>query len=148
MCIRDRAELAGLDPHDLDLASGQVTVTGKGGKTRIGAIGGKAKAALQGWLDVRSERLAESETALFLNKKGKRIGHRDIQRIMARRGLSQGVESHVHPHALRHSFATHMLEASGDLRAVQELLGHANLCLLYTSPSPRDLSTSRMPSSA
>ena len=121
------AELAGLDLHDLDLASGQVTVTGKGGKTRIGPVGGKAKAALQRWLEVRGAGLSETEPALFLNKKGKRLSHRGIQHRMTRRGLLQGVESHVHPHALRHSFATHMLESSGDLRAVQELLGHANL---------------------
>ena len=121
------AELAGLDLPDLDLDSGQVTVTGKGNKTRIGLVGSRAATALRRWLDVRGAWLVEPQAALFLNKKGKRIAHREIQLRMTRRGLSQGVETHVHPHALRHSFATHMLESSGDLRAVQELLGHANL---------------------
>ena len=122
------AELAGLDLEDLDMASGEVRVTGKGGKERIGIIGKQAETALKTWLEARREFLAESpQTALFLNKKGRRISHRDIQRRMARRGLQQGVEPHVHPHALRHSFATHLLESSGDLRAVQEFLGHANL---------------------
>ena len=121
------AELAGLDLQHLDLASGEVRVTGKGDKTRIGLVGEKAQAALQRWLEVRDTWLSEAEPALFLSKKGKRISHRSVQHRMARQGLLQGVESHVHPHALRHSFATHILESSSDLRAVQELLGHANL---------------------
>ena len=121
------AELAGINLEDLRLASNEVEVIGKGNKTRIGLVGSKAKVALQRWLEVRDTWLSEAEPALFLSKKGKRISHRSIQHRMARRGLLQGVESHVHPHALRHSFATHMLESSSDLRAVQELLGHANL---------------------
>ncbi|MGB0713223.1 MAG: tyrosine recombinase XerC, partial [Gammaproteobacteria bacterium] len=121
------AELAGLNIHDLDLRDGSVRVTGKGGKERIGSIGAQAKSALRAWLDVRPTGVKESDQALFTTERGNRIAHRTVQKRMAEWGLRQGLESHVHPHALRHSFATHMLESSGDLRAVQEMLGHANL---------------------
>ncbi|MGB0721736.1 MAG: tyrosine recombinase XerC [Gammaproteobacteria bacterium] len=121
------AELTGLNITDLDLRDGSVQVTGKGGKQRIGSIGTQARAALEAWLAVRPRAVKEADQALFTTRRGARISHRTVQKRMSDRGIRQGLESHVHPHALRHSFATHMLEASGDLRAVQELLGHANL---------------------
>lgn len=120
------SELQGLDVGDIDLAVGEVKVLGKRSKERIVPIGRKAIDALQNWLAVRAEFQPE-DSALFLNLRGKRIAHRSIQLAMEKRGREQGLNTHVHPHKLRHSFATHMLEASQDLRAVQELLGHSNL---------------------
>ncbi|WGE35789.1 tyrosine recombinase XerC [Actinobacillus genomosp. 1] len=120
------SELQGLDLGDMDLAGREVRLLGKGNKERIVPIGSKALEALHHWLEVRSQ-FKPQDNAVFLNKQGGRLSHRSIQLVMQKWGEKQGLESHLHPHKLRHSFATHMLEASGDLRAVQELLGHSNL---------------------
>jgi len=121
------AELVNLDLQQLDLRQGEVRVLGKGRKTRIVPVGQKACEVLQAWLTTRAIYCTEGETALFINRSGTRLGARSIQQRMRRWALQQGLDSRLHPHALRHSFATHILESSGDLRAVQELLGHANL---------------------
>ncbi|WP_192456461.1 tyrosine recombinase XerC [Musicola keenii] len=120
------AELVGLDCRHLDLADGEIWVLGKGSKERRLPIGATAVAWLRRWLDVR-EIYAPDDDAVFVSSRGKRISMRNVQKRFAEWGVKQGISSHVHPHKLRHSFATHMLESSGDLRAVQELLGHANL---------------------
>lgn len=139
LAVRDRAmlevmygaglrlsELVNLDTKHLDLESGEVWVLGKGSKERRLPIGRSAVTWIEHWLDLRALFGAE-EDALFLSKLGKRISARNVQKRFAEWGIKQGLNSHVHPHKLRHSFATHMLESSGDLRGVQELLGHANL---------------------
>ncbi len=128
------AELASLDCAAINPSDKEVRVLGKGSKERIVPIGGQAIQALQDWLKVRAL-LACSCDALFVSKQGKRLSHRSIQGRMKKWGLEQGLSVPVHPHKLRHSFATHMLESSQDLRAVQELLGHANLSTtqIYTS---------------
>jgi len=120
------SELVGIDLNHLDLDSGEVWVIGKGSKERRLPIGGTAVRWIGHWLVLRELFVPEDE-ALFLSKQGKRISARNVQKRFAEWGVKQGLSSHVHPHKLRHSFATHMLESSGDLRAVQELLGHANL---------------------
>lgn len=120
------AELAGLDRHGgLDLVEGEVKVTGKRGKTRIVPLGRKAAEALRAWLDERTAIAAEGERALFVSRLGGRLSLRSIQRRLERWAQQQGLGVHVHPHMLRHSFASHVLQSSGDLRAVQEMLGHA-----------------------
>jgi integrase/recombinase XerC len=121
------AELVALDLDRLDLADGTVTVTGKGAKTRIVPVGNKARAALHAWLGVRAALAASGERALFLGRNGRRLGARAVQARVRQWAARQGLATHVHPHMLRHSFASHLLESSGDLRAVQELLGHADL---------------------
>jgi integrase/recombinase XerC len=121
------AELAGLDVDRLDLDEATVTVTGKGNRTRTVPVGRFAVAALRDWLGVRAEMAADDERALFVGVRGRRIGHRSVQKRLAEWAVRQGLPVHVHPHMLRHSFATHLLESSGDLRAVQELLGHAGI---------------------
>jgi tyrosine recombinase XerC subunit len=139
LAVRDRAmlevmygaglrlsELVGLDIKHLDLESGEVWVMGKGSKERRLPIGRSAVHWIEHWLDLRGLFGAE-EDALFLSKLGKRISARNVQKRFGEWGIKQGLNSHVNPHKLRHSFATHMLESSGDLRGVQELLGHANL---------------------
>jgi len=120
------AELVGIDLDHLELASGEVWVTGKGSKERRLPIGRTAVEWLEHWLALRPL-FSPQDDALFLSKQGKRISARNVQKRFAEWGIRQGLSSHIHPHKLRHSFATHMLESSGDLRAVQELLGHANL---------------------
>ena len=120
------SELQGLDLGSVDLNGREVRVLGKGDKERIVPVGAKAVAALNRWLAVR-ERFNPKDGALFLNKRGGRLSHRAIQLALQAWGKRQGLKTHLHPHKLRHSFATHMLEASGDLRAVQELLGHSSL---------------------
>jgi integrase/recombinase XerC len=129
------AELIGLDCADVDMQDATVRVTGKGAKTRILPVGRKALAALQTWLQRRHLLTGAAATsALFLGRSGKRIAARTVQEHMRRRALAQGLTVPVHPHMLRHSFASHLLESSGDLRAVQELLGHANIATtqIYT----------------
>jgi len=121
------AELASLSLIDLDLAEGMVTVTGKGNKTRILPVGSKAQEALVAWLAARRGMLRGEEEALFLSRLGTRLSARSIQQRLRDWSKRLGMSSKVHPHQLRHSFATHMLESSGDLRAVQELLGHADI---------------------
>ena len=120
------AELVNLDIKHLDLESGEVWVMGKGSKERRLPIGRNAVAWIEHWLDLRGL-FGADDNALFLSKLGRRISARNVQKRFAEWGIKQGLSSHVHPHKLRHSFATHMLESSGDLRGVQELLGHANL---------------------
>lgn len=119
------SELTGLDLPDLDLAAGQVRVLGKGGKQRDLPVGSKARAALQDWLAVRSQ-LAKDTPALFVGERGTRI-HPSVVRQRLRQAGQLELGQHLHPHMLRHSFASHLLESSQDLRAVQELLGHANI---------------------
>jgi integrase/recombinase XerC len=128
-------ELVNLDLGDIKLRAKTMRVIGKGNKQRQLPIGSVAVAALQDWLAVRDEFADKTQTALFMSKQKRRISHRSVQSRMAKWGQEQTLTSHVHPHKLRHSFATHMLESSGDLRAVQELLGHANLTTtqIYTS---------------
>lgn len=121
------AELASINLSDLDLAEATVTVTGKGGKTRTLPIGTPAQMAVKHWLRERASWCTSEQLALFLSRNGTRLSHRAIQQRLARIGVTQGVPGRIHPHMLRHSFASHLLESSGDLRAVQELLGHANL---------------------
>lgn len=121
------SELCGLNPESLDLRNGSLRVIGKGNKTRELPIGRRAMEALQAWLKVRTENLADEETALFLNQRGKRISQRAVQLRLNKLAVQQGMISQVNPHMLRHSFASHMLESSGDLRSVQELLGHSNI---------------------
>ncbi|MCR4298888.1 MAG: tyrosine recombinase XerC [Gallionella sp.] len=121
------AELVNLDPAQLDMGAGEVRVTGKGSKTRIVPLGTFAIAALQTWLTIRGQLAKADETALFVGARGNRITPRVVQLRMKQWGIKQGITSNVHPHLLRHSFATHVLQSSGDLRAVQEMLGHASI---------------------
>jgi integrase/recombinase XerC len=121
------AELSGLDLGDLDLADAVVRVMGKGAKTRIVPIGGYARESVLAWINVRSACAREREPALFVNRSGTRLGARAIQQRVAVWAQRQGLGRRVHPHMLRHSFASHVLESSSDLRAVQELLGHADI---------------------
>jgi integrase/recombinase XerC len=121
------SELVSANLGDLDLHEGIITVTGKGAKTRRVPVGGKAREAIRRWLALRGSFAAEGDPALFVSSRGRRIHPRTVQQRLARWGLAQGAGRNVHPHLLRHSFASHLLESSGDLRAVQELLGHADI---------------------
>jgi integrase/recombinase XerC len=122
------AELAALDVSCLtDLADGEVRVLGKRSKLRLVPVGSKAREAIAAWAARRIELADADETALFVGQRGGRIGVRMIELRLKRRALLQGLPTHVHPHMLRHSFASHLLQASGDLRAVQEMLGHASI---------------------
>ena len=122
------AELCGLDLSCVpDIQHGEVRVDGKGAKTRIVPVGRFAREAIDAWLKLRRQLAAPQETALFVGTRGKRIAPRTVQQRLAYWAKKQGLGQHVHPHMLRHSFASHLLESSGDLRAVQELLGHADI---------------------
>ena len=121
------AELVGLNIGDADLKDGLVRVTGKGNKERIVPIGRKATAALQVWLKIRVNEAVVEEEAMFVGRRGKRINPRMVQAMVKRRAVEAGLPKRVYPHLFRHSFATHMLESSGDLRGVQEMLGHADI---------------------
>ncbi len=122
------AELVGIDLDDIDLAEQTLVVTGKGNKTRYLPIGSKAVVALQRWLKRRPRYCRdEQHKALFLSKQGKRISARNVQSRLKHLIQRQALGQPLSPHVLRHSFATHLLESSSDLRAVQELLGHANI---------------------
>ncbi|GAB6042083.1 tyrosine recombinase XerC [Endothiovibrio diazotrophicus] len=121
------AELVAIDLGDLDLADAVVQVTGKGSKSRRVPVGRYAVAAVRGWLAVRPALAAAEERALFVSRRGGRLSPRSVQVRLEQWARRQGLDSHVHPHMLRHSFASHLLESSGDLRAVQELLGHADI---------------------
>jgi len=144
------SELTGLDAcyvHETDHRSAgwlsheeaQVTVLGKGGRRRTVPVGGPARAALDAWLAVRARWLAMAlhadRHALFVSRRGPRLAARAVQRLVRRLAIARGIPAHVHPHVLRHSFASHLLQSSGDLRAVQELLGHASIATtqIYTS---------------
>jgi integrase/recombinase XerC len=121
------AELVGLDLPDLDLRDRTVRVLGKGRKTRLVPVGRKAVDALQAWLQERGGIAKPGESALFVGRGGRRLGSRAIQVRVAGWARRQGLGVHVHPHLFRHSFASHLLESSGELRGVQELLGHADI---------------------
>jgi integrase/recombinase XerC len=129
------SELASLDwPGGLDLAAGEVTVTGKRQKTRKVPVGDKARTALEAWIALRGQFAGETQAALFPGRNGTRLTPRQVQTRLAQWAQRQGVGVHVHPHMLRHSFASHVLQSSGDLRAVQEMLGHASIAAtqIYT----------------
>ncbi|MDN5865545.1 MAG: tyrosine recombinase XerC [Gammaproteobacteria bacterium] len=121
------AEVASLDVDDLDLAQGLVRVTGKGSKTRIVPVGKAAREALRAWLKARIALVAAEEKAVFISRRGGRLARRSIEARVSYWGQRSGLDRRIHPHLLRHAFATHVLESSGDLRAVQELLGHASI---------------------
>ena len=122
------AELAALDVTCLpDIVAGELRVLGKRNKLRVVPVGSVARAALALWGQRRGEVAASEEAALFVGQRGKRIHPRVIEARLKRRALAQGLPLSVHPHMLRHSFASHLLQSSGDLRAVQEMLGHASI---------------------
>jgi integrase/recombinase XerC len=121
------AELVGLELGAIDLADRTVRVTGKGNKTRILPVGRKAIEALESWLGARAGLARTGETALFVGRNGSRVGQRAVQTRVARWARLQGLPMRMHPHLFRHSFASHLLESSQDLRGVQELLGHADI---------------------
>ena len=123
------AELAALDCSALEslLVDGEVRVLGKRNKARIVPVGAKAREALAAWQVLRVQIAADDERALFVSRRGARLSHRAIQERLGRQALRAGLPRHVHPHMLRHSFASHVLQSSGDLRAVQEMLGHASI---------------------
>ncbi|TMG98540.1 MAG: tyrosine recombinase XerC [Betaproteobacteria bacterium] len=140
LALRDRAlfelayssglrlsELANLDVDRLDLTTGEVRVFGKGAKERIVPVGAPARTAIETWLAVRVALVAPTEPAMFIGVHGRRLSPRSIERRLAAWAIKQGLGRHVHPHMLRHSFASHVLQSSGDLRAVQEMLGHASI---------------------
>ncbi len=130
------AELAAINVTDLDKGARLITVTGKGNKTRTVPVGAVALDAIERWLEVKPTTGVDedSQLALFTSSRGRRISARNIQARLKLQGRKAGMHQDVHPHMLRHSFASHMLESSGDLRAVQELLGHANIATtqIYT----------------
>ena len=122
------AELVSINLDDIDLSQRQLVVTGKGNKTRHLPIGSRAVTAVRRWLKLRPDFARDSQqVALFLSKQGKRISPRNVQSRLNQLIQRQALDQHLSPHTLRHSFATHLLESSSDLRAVQELLGHANI---------------------
>ena len=122
------AELVALDVSCLtDIANGEVRVLGKREKTRIVPVGGKARAAIDGWMTRRVEIAEAGEPALFVGQRGRRIHPRVVEERLKQHAQAQGLPVGVHPHMLRHSFASHVLQSSGDLRAVQEMLGHASI---------------------
>jgi len=121
------AELISLNLNDIDYSDRILTVTGKGNKTRSVPVGQHAIKAIKNWLKHRTIFANDTEKALFLSSRGKRISPRSVQDRLKQWAIKQGLPNHVHPHMLRHSFASHLLESSGDLRAVQELLGHADI---------------------
>ncbi len=121
------AEAVGLNLHDLNLGDTTVRVNGKGGKIRIVPVGRHAVTAVRAWLSVRDSLAVAGETALFVGNRGRRLTPRAVQLRLRQRARLQGFDFPVHPHMLRHSFASHLLQSSGNLRAVQELLGHSNI---------------------
>jgi len=128
------AELVSVDLGDIDPADASLEVTGKGAKSRRVPVGGKALAALRRWLEVRGALANSQEPALFVSRRGNRIHPRTVQARVSRWAVAKGAPRGLHPHLMRHSFASHLLESSGDLRAVQELLGHADIATtqIYT----------------
>ncbi len=121
------SELVSLELKAVDFSSGVVRVTGKGAKTRIVPVGRYALIALQYWLPIRNILAREEINTLFVGKNGTSLTARAVQYRIKQWSLKQGLPTHIHPHVLRHSFASHLLQSSGDLRAVQEMLGHASI---------------------
>jgi integrase/recombinase XerC len=128
------AELVGLDLKAsvdaagwIDLPSTEAQVLGKGGKRRTVPVGQAACEALRLWLSLRASLAEAGELALFVGARGRRVSANQVRAMLRQRAIKAGLPTHVHPHMLRHSFASHLLQSSGDLRAVQELLGHANI---------------------
>ena len=121
------SELSGLNQNGVDLVQGEVRVTGKGNKQRLIPVGEKAVEAIRRWLKIRDEMASSKEVALFVNLKGSRLSNRGIQYRVELWAKAHGLGRKLHPHMLRHSFASHVLESSGDLRSVQEMLGHADI---------------------
>jgi integrase/recombinase XerC len=121
------AELVNLDLGDIDLNDATVRVTGKGNKQRIIPVGRYAREAISAWLKVRVQESDLEERAVFVGPRGSRISRRAVQAMVRRRAVEAGLPQRVYPHLFRHTFATHMLESSSDLRAVQEMLGHADI---------------------
>jgi integrase/recombinase XerC len=121
------SELTGLELDDVNVRDATVRVTGKGAKTRVVPVGSFALAALQAWAPVRREIARPGEKALFVGRDGTALGPRAVQVRLKQWALKLGLADKVHPHTLRHSFASHLLQSSGDLRAVQEMLGHASI---------------------
>ena len=121
------SELVAVNLDGIDLRNRMIRVMGKGNKEREVPIGRHAIKAIEHWLKIRQKMRGSGEKALFLSRGGKRLSARSVQLRLKQFALSQGMLQHLHPHKLRHSFATHILESSGDLRAVQELLGHADI---------------------
>jgi len=128
------AELVGLDLGDVRQAEALVRVTGKGSRTREVPVGRQALASLEAWLGVRHLMARPGCVALFVGARGERIDPRVLSSRLARWARLRGLGQHLHPHMLRHSFASHVLQSSGDLRAVQEMLGHASIATtqIYT----------------
>jgi integrase/recombinase XerC len=121
------SELTGLAVTDVSLQDATVRVIGKGSKTRVVPVGSHACRAVRAWLEVRTQHCAPDQTALFVSRDGARLSARAVQQRLKVWSLKLGVLTNVHPHVLRHSFASHILQSSGDLRAVQEMLGHASI---------------------
>jgi len=121
------SELTNIDCIDIKLQEHQLRVLGKGSKERELPIGKKALQALKLWLKIRGEFAKADEQAMFVSRFGTRISQRGVQQRLEKMAIDQGLPIHLHPHMLRHAFASHLLESSGDLRAVQELLGHADI---------------------
>ncbi len=121
------SELTGLSPADVNHGDGTVRVTGKGSRTRIVPVGRKALEAMIEWLTARAQIPRLAADALFVSRGGGRLTPRSVQQRLKQWALKQGIATNVHPHVLRHSFASHVLQSSGDLRAVQEMLGHASI---------------------
>lgn len=123
------SELTGLNLQDILWSEGQVIVTGKGSKMRQVPVGSFALQAMTTWLVARQKitTLNPNETAVFITQRGKRLTQRAVQYRIKEWSIKQQIDTSVHPHLLRHSFATHMLQSSGDIRAVQEMLGHSNI---------------------
>ena len=121
------SELTGLDIDSIDMRAAEVRVLGKGSKTRIVPVGKPALAAVKAWLAQRAAIAKSGERALFVGRSGNRLSPREVQRRIKRSASAAGLAVDVHPHMLRHSFASHVLQSSGDLRAVQEMLGHASI---------------------
>ena len=121
------AEVVNLDMQDIDLSQHEVRVTGKGRKTRYAPVGRFAHKAILSWLRVRKDLAPAEQQAFFVGRYGRRLTPRAIQKRMRLWAIRHGLDRQLHPHMLRHSFASHLLESSGDLRAVQELLGHADI---------------------
>jgi len=121
------AELVAINVKDINFGAGEIRVIGKGNKERVAPVSGQSKQWLDNWLKIRTQMANSDEPALFVSKQGGRISHRNVQKRLAEWGQKQAVPSHISPHKLRHSFATHVLESSNNLRAVQEMLGHENI---------------------